>query len=426
MTTPLRQLGWRFWVTFVLACVIAEGGELLFDRFAHTDATRSGVTDSLVAASGFYQRLVTAPRHPIARFTAVVELDPAKDDVGVSDLNVCDERLFLAQLLRRIDTANPAMIVIDKYFGGTTCSPNDARSLALLDAINAVRSHRSLVVGSRVAALDHAIVGGTDDRNYVVAELNFAPDNWTLSEGILNIAKDSRRLPLQWRVAPNRDAANKGNLEVRDTLALAVAKLYDPHLLQKNPRLRRILLRGRQPFIGFLTPDQFASSHYYVSELCNGAVEHGAGTPTCHGVGPPPAALRNRIVVVGENDPTRDNFATIIGRLPGFYLQANYIEALLDDRYYAPGGPILDVGAALLFLFGLELILLVYHHDVVKAAGYTIGLAVGTGAILYLTITITSVYIDPIGVSATAVLIKLLHFGYGYAKRDPAQASEKH
>jgi CHASE2 domain-containing sensor protein len=420
---PFRKLHWRFWVTFLLACVLAEGGEFLFERLTKSEGGPPQLTESLVTASGFYQRIVTARRNPIDRFTAIVEIDPKRDYPSVSDSNVCAEREFLAHLLTRISNANPAVIVIDKFFGRDTCDGNSIGTQALLDAFATVSATHPIVVGVRTDALDLPVNGAIQTRIFVDPHLPWGPDTSQFRTGILNIANDNRRLPLQWQIYMNEEGARNGTPIVYDTLALAAAQLYDADLLRKSPRLARLIDNGNQPFIGFLNINQFRYSHLYAHEVCGNSIARGAGALSCESANPLPTNLRNRVVLIGENDRDRDAMSTIIGALPGFYVQANYIEALLDDRYYTPGGPILDYGFAFIFLLGLELILVVYHHDALKVAILTVGLILGTGALLYLTIMLASVYIDPLAVSGSAVLIKLLHFLYGFVKRDPLPAS---
>jgi hypothetical protein len=424
---PLRHLRWRFWVTFLLACAVAEGGEFLFEHLL-SSGDRPALAESLVTATGLYQRLVTARRHPIERFTAIVEIDPRNDSLPVSDANVCAERDFLAHLLVRINSANPAMIVIDKYFGQDTCPPpDDAGTKALIEAVDTARANRAIVVGSKTDTVAVSFAGGTTRQVPVLAPaLSFGPDDKHFREGIVNISADNRRLPLQWLIYPSREAIAAGTRVVRDTFALSVAKLYDANLMEKSPRLSRLIANGEQPFIGFLDIHDFKWAHLYASELCDTPRHAPDQWRHCTSEQPPPEVLTHRIVLIGENDPDRDEFPSIVGRLPGFYLQANYIEALLDDRYYTPGGPWLDYGVAFLFLVALELILVVYHHDVIRIVFFCACLVVGSGIFLYLAIMLASVYIDPVAVSATAILIKLLHEVYGYVQREtpPTQMTD--
>lgn len=407
---PFRQLGRRFWLTFLAAVIIAEGIEALL---VHSQ-DHSGVIDSVITATGIYQRLVTAPRQPIVRYTAVVEIDPLRDIPTISRNNVCLERAFLAHLLDRVSEAGATMIVVDKFFGKRSCQDDDAGTRALLEVIARIRAKQGIVVvGLRAQA------GGA--QSFIVDRLAFGTGDWSSQEGIINIADDNRKLPLQWRIYANEAAATNNDeraLVVRDTLALTAAKLHNPNLLVENKRLAAFMSEGLQPFIGFIGVDQYRPHwHAYASEVvCGRKVQPEEDWSQCLKERPPPGNLQRRIVLIGENDPDGDEHRTIIGRVPGFYLQANYIEALLDDRLYRPAGRIVDIGFSFLFVLAFELILTVLSETPVVAALLLGGLFAVSYLILYLVIMHWSIYIDPL-VGITAIVIKSLHLIYGIAHR---------
>jgi CHASE2 domain-containing sensor protein len=406
----LRKHWPRFWVTFLLACLLSEGLELLFERIELRQGSSSPFSDSLITATGLYQRIVTVRRDPKPRFTAIVEIDPVKGPADISDQNVCAERTFLAELIERISQARPppAMIVIDKYFGARYCRSDDAGTQSLLRAVSHVTQSQPVVVGIRTGA------ASKDGRTaYVVQDhLSIVKDGPFFAEGVINIAPDNRRLALQWRVYQNRDAVTPS---VADTLSLAVAKLYDSRLLQNNPRLATLLAKDVQPYIGFLKPEQFEPYHLYAGELCGGSAE-----PRCAGQAVLPDVFRNKIVLIGENDPDRDSYPSILGRVSGFYLQANYIEALLDDRFYAPGGPVASYGFAFLFFLSIELVLIRFHGRPLAALFWIGALSAAALMLLFVIIMFVSVYIDPVGITVTAVVLKLLHWGYDSITRETA------
>src|SRR5205807_673579 len=58
--------------------------------------------------------------------------------------------------------------------------------------------------------------------------------------------------------------------------------------------------------------------------------------------------LRHRIVVIG--DLASDMRMSVIGRVPGVILQANYIESLLDQRYFGGLGLWVTGGTSFVFL----------------------------------------------------------------------------
>jgi CHASE2 domain-containing sensor protein len=407
-----RKLWPRFWVTFVLACLLSEGLELLFERIEQRQGSSSPFSDSFITATGLYQRIVTVRRDPKPRFTAIVEIDPAKGPRGVSDQNVCAERAFLAELIERISEARPppAMIVIDKFFGAASCRSDDAGTESLLRAISHITQMQPVVVGIRTSPWQPS-ESKDGHRVHVVQErLSIAKEGPFFGEGVINVAPDNRRLALQWRVYQSRAAVMNHTPSVADTLSLAVAKLYDSRLLQNNTRLANLISQGVQPYIGFLKPEQFEPYHLYAGELCSGQASSAA--PRCAGQSVLSDIFRNKIVLIGENDSDRDSYPTIVGRVSGFYLQANYIEALLDDRFYTPGVKVASYGFAFLFFLGIELVLIRFHGRPLLALLSIGGLSAAALMLLFAIIMFSSVYIDPVGITVTAILLKLLHWAY--------------
>ncbi len=408
-----RSLGHKFWLTFFLACGLAIGAEVLIEKLLHSTHD-PGFAASIVTATGLYQRIVTKPRHPVIKYTTIVEINSELDIPTISSSNVCAQRAFLARLLWRISDASPSMIVIDKYFGRDSCSLDDDGTRALVRAVQEIRRRHPLVVGVRVKELR----SGQRGASYIEPSLDFGKTAPPPQEGILNIARDNRKLPLQWRVYSSAEEATSSAPITRDTLALTVAKLHDPKLFLKYPKLEQMLAHGAQPFIGFLRPEAFGLSHMYASEvLCGQRLAKDEKWQDCEKTKTDPGILRNRIVLIGENDGDRDQHVSILGRIAGLYLQGNYIEALLDDRYYAAGGAVLDYGFAFLFLLCLELILIVCHGQIVRAIIMIVGLLTLTCLILYLILMFLHVYIDPLPVSLTGVVIKILHLASAYAQR---------
>jgi CHASE2 domain-containing sensor protein len=417
---PLRRLTLRFWLTFALATALVEGGQLMFEHALASEERPSAYVDSLFALTGLYQRVLSAPRRPVVRHIAIVEIDPQKDLQGISASNICVERDFLAKLLTDIAEAHPALIVVDKSFGKTTCPADDPGTRALLTtAAEIKKSGVGLIVGLRTRSLPSTPQQHTTTGVSAVLDptLDFGDGN--ALHAIINIAKDNRRLPLQWRVYETKTADTP---VVKDTLALAAARSYEPYLLEKSPLLRTILDSGEQPFIGFLDTDHFSLHRYYAGHVvCGAQVQPDTAWADCSN--DPVAGLRNKIVLVAERDLDRDqHHSTTIGNVPGFYLQANYIEALLDDRYFRQGGHVLDFASGFVFLVLLELILIVYHGRLAATIFLIGAMTAVTYAAIYLTIMHIGWYIDPVPLGATAVTIKVLHLFYGLVREERSVA----
>ncbi len=117
--------------------------------------------------------------------------------------------------------------------------------------------------------------------------------------------------------------------------------------------------------------------------------------------------LSGKIVLIGEINNDMDVHASVVGKLPGMYMQANYIEALLDDRYFRPI-PVLDYVLGFVILAVLELILVLFGNSWWKALLLIAGLFVCTVILLYLLVKIPGWYVNPLSVGVIAVIIKLL------------------
>jgi CHASE2 domain-containing sensor protein len=406
---PLRRLSRRFWVTFALACVVAEGGELLFERLIRSG--NSDVAGSVLVLSGLYQRLATSARTPEVRRTVMVEIDPRVEFEEISAANVCAEREFLSRLLARVDQAEPALIVVDKWFGKTTCSPADQGTAHLIKVVKGLR--HKLVVGVRATELTLP-PGPGSPTSFLNGSLDLGLD--ASQQGLVNIADDSRRLPLQWSVYSEDNP--RSAVIVKDTLSLAAALAFDPGLRTKDARLDQLIVAGQQPYIGFLGAAQWkeANAHFYASEILCGARAAPRGDwEICQGpsLPPVPKALTHQIVLIGESAPDSDTHHSVVGAVEGMYLQANYIEALLDSQFLKPASVLWDYGAGFCFLLLLELILIVWHNHLGPTVVSVIGLLLVSYCVLYFTALLAGYYIDPVPVGASGVIIKILHSAFG-------------
>jgi hypothetical protein len=96
-----------------------------------------------------------------------------------------------------------------------------------------------------------------------------------------------------------------------------------------------------------------------------------------------------------------------------FYLQANFIEALLDDRYYRPV-PWLDYTIGFLVLAAVDLILLIDHESFLKSILLIGMLTLGVLLLLDVLVVHGKWYVNPFPVTITALAIKVSHGLYGY------------
>ena len=116
------------------------------------------------------------------------------------------------------------------------------------------------------------------------------------------------------------------------------------------------------------------------------------------------AQIQGRVVVVGEDFSDIDRHETVVGDIPGYILQANYVESLLDDRVIRPAPQLLNLLTGLMVFAGFEYLAWRYHHHRVKAFA---ALLVGTALIIYLSVTLLGYYLNPVTISVIAVLLRI-------------------
>ena len=406
----LIRRGGLFLAVFASALVVTMLFEAWLDRGISSGAAQGITADITFAFSGLYQRLVAAPRNPIPRYTMVVEIDAEHDPGSVGLHDLCGQRKMMAALIRRVAAGMPKVIAIDKFFGTRVCEGNI--NADLLAAMKEVSAKVPLVIGRRI------------DGEYLDPTLvNPKPG---LHEAIVNIDPDSRKVPLAWQVYPSREDMEKStHLGWHNTLALEAVRASEGDSFQeRHPRLAQLMgPPPRHPYISFLDLKQF---HKYRLPagfiLCGRAVKPGEDATAC-----PPAtqhlsALSGKIVLIGEISRDEDVHASVVGQIPGAFLQANFIEALLDDRYYE-GFPALSYVFGFIFLADLELMLAIFRKSWILKMAAIAGLVVATLLLLYVVITDLHRYVNPLPFIALALLIRALIAQLPYFKESRATSA---
>jgi CHASE2 domain-containing sensor protein len=426
---PLSRLGRRFWVPFLLACAIVWLSELGVDYLVENEDF-PGITQTVFNLGGLYQRIVTAPRNPVPRYTVIVEVDPNKDRTLPGLTDICDQRAMIKGLLYGIAKALPSVIVLDKYYLPHRPQPCPADPELLSAVQNVRRSNIPVIVGRRVS--DESIGTGSAARYYLmssivpddsnpceagVVNMDIGAQKQPCQEGVVNIDLDTRKLPLEWALFAGEEQAKKGqDREWYDTLALRAARAYDDKLMDHHKRLAPFIKRREHPYISFLNMGDFEpvpAGQILRGESTGGASDGSLPDPKLSGQ---LRRMRGKIVVVGEINWDLDAHRTVVGKMPGVYAQANYIEALLDDRYFRPI-PFLDYVSGFVILAALELILIVY-----RGRWWTMALLIGALfvlalALLYMTIMHLGWYVNPAALGVIAVTIKLVHALFGRAEQ---------
>jgi hypothetical protein len=327
-------------VSLLLTFALEHAAEVFFrgDQESHD---KTAIETILTAATAGYQRFLTLGyRQPRAHYVRLVMLDPRKEPNGLM-WNLCDKRVMYAKVIRRIVAAAPASIVIDATFGPDKCPEGDSRTADLVDAVQtAVAQDVPVAIGLKALTTEEMELPKNEQtlsETELLAQpsLNFVTNDSRFDYGHVRLNADLRKIPLNWptffRV---EDARSKVPPIPFPGLAYVAARRYDS-LLVVQPRMERLLGNQRHPFSSFIREDQFPT--YEALDLVCGKYQ----TPpqidwkNCEPGEYGKAALRGHIVVIGER--TDQEFRdSEVGRVPGVVLQANYIESLLDDRYFLP------------------------------------------------------------------------------------------
>lgn len=394
-----------------MACAIVYAAELWVDHLMENGDAPQSIFDSL----GWYEKLVGAARPPLERYTAVVKIDSQNDTGTKGRDDICRQRAQTAKLLCRVDRALPKVIVLDKFYAPKECGEaNDD----LRKALGEVSQRVPVVIGRLVP--DEVVIFQSKEWQYLEPsepslKFNHGPIS-KLVEGVVNIDPDTRKLPLQWQLFPSKEEAPTGShLSWYPTLPLAAAQGYDDNLRKNHPRLDDLLNRHEHPYISFLREDEFKSQSILVSDVLAGAdVSDSQSKETektfCRDEKPPKNSriMSGKVVVIGEVDPIGDMHHSVVGKLPGFLMQANFIEALLDDRYYR-AVPAADYLYGFVILLLLQLILNFFEGHPIKIILLLVVWIFVCRELVYLTVQIMHWYVNPAPVSLTAISVKILH-----------------
>ena len=407
--SELLRHGIVFLTVFVAALILALNSEAWLDNALASRQSIGPTVEVALMFSGFYRRVLAAPRSPIPRNTVIVEIDPEHDPGSVSLMTICQQRKMIAALVSRVAEAMPSAIVIDKYFGTTASCPEEINS-KLVNTFSDVNKRIPIVVGRLF------------NNGYLEPSLLALVPN--LKDAIVNIDPDPRKLPLEWEVYPNKEQMQqKQGLAWHDTLSLAGAKAFEKgKLLERHPRLAALLVPPpRHPYISFLDPDQFQQFRYFVGYiLCGREVKPGEDATLCPPAPQILAALSGKVVLIGDIS-SLDQHLSVVGQIPGIYMQANFIEALLDDRYYE-AFPTLSYILGFVFLAGVEAILWFFRGSWIRKLSAIAVLTAALLLVLYIVIADFHLYVNPLPFIALALLIRALVMNLPYFRERARQA----
>lgn len=270
------------------------------------------------AVSNAIQRMTH--RLPIAKYTSIVTIGTEEYWGPELSARVPIRRSYLAKLMRAIAAGDAFLIAVDfdlrspRPDGSQWEIPEfESESRELLAEIRALAKERHLVLPRTIwRAAGH--------------RYRSDPDIWSLEPGLLeqpNIHGGYIALPPDLRQIPL--ALPLVNAEPMDSFSLAIAKArasaVTDLLAEKGGR-------ENLPFASYIPEQEFPA--------------HPAGEVLSADVATLRQWFAGRMVLIGgawsslaaDRGPRIDTYATPAGVMPGVFIHANFVEALLDQRAY--------------------------------------------------------------------------------------------
>jgi CHASE2 domain-containing sensor protein len=374
-------------IAYLVGVAVLVGMTLMEHKPSQPADTAEGARPDFWSTDFWYEGVVGAP-DPRDRHVAVVTVgkDMQKEfPLTGTDTNTehqkgakngtpplpdaCRRRLYITQLLKILANFYPKVVVLDVWFDPELCS--DKQTIGTLsDELRQFSKQAPIILGvpSRNAAdlqaespADFAYMRNrnpalksTDLVLMPVVQLPQYPDE-RLTVAVIRRDSDARRIPLSWPVYDDfPDVGSNAEPKRKDTLSVAAVRAFDPH----HPVLKTIdalnsdgsarISTDAYPYTSFLREDQFQIARA-IDVICSSPPNELWKTVCAQTriLRVTPEMFRDKIVVIGLAGLGGDLHQTVLGKAPGLFLQANYIESLLSNRVYKP----LSLCADLLFGF---------------------------------------------------------------------------
>jgi hypothetical protein len=372
-----RRRKLRIWIGYLLLALVAlsleSGDELL--GFIGLGECNSATLEARM----LYQRFATAGyRKPRPHFVRLVVL--SKTSVPKEVLaSPCRKREFVSTVLRRVASLSPALIVLDFSYSREVCRIGDDAdgTTKLQDAIRDVSQHIPIVIGAD-SQTEHELRMNKDQdlpslkekgftsRDQILDPLKLLFDANNVSYGLYRLDCDTRRIPIFWWVYPDKAAVMNRDSRVREpTLAYSAASQYDRDL---STALRTIISKDEHPFTSFVPESKFRPVPAMLL-VCGHELRAAEDWRNCtadFGKADVDSLKGGKIILIGENSEY-DQHESVFDEVPGYILQANYIEALLDDRYFRPIWPLAELCLAAI---GILLVVIVFELCSSLLAGF--------------------------------------------------------
>jgi hypothetical protein len=300
--------------------LIAVAGLMVWEFRDHLGilSTHCEAADSEPQSATFsepYKHLLNWTRRPRSTEVSVIAI-PA--DLADIQGNLCEARAYMADLLDSIAAQHPAEVVIDKFYGPTSCTSSPEATRAFVAAVQTFPA--PVVLGESTAKAEKEVDGACLVRK---PQLDFASPN--VRHGLTRINFETEKVPLQWSVLPAGDPTPTTKSQAADGLAWTAVKTF-----AERPRIQELIDSGRHPYanLDITLPRQTSTNLLCVAGsaeiqkrwavTCTGPIER--------------LPLTGKIVLIGSEDEI-DRREVLGSPMYGFDMQARYIQVLLSGSY---------------------------------------------------------------------------------------------
>jgi len=338
LVARLQKKSLAYWIRLVIAVVIVQ----LFVAWADNKGYITGYRYA------FHRLLQKAsPNKPVDQNTVVITIDDDEYWKGGLQGRVPIKRDYLARLIETLDAADAKVIAVDFDLRSPDPDGNPAESAdylgetkKLLETIKSVAARRPIVLPRTIGKENGEYVTNSD----IYDGYDFQSQN--VFKGYIALTVFHLEVPLTLKL--------RGDVPL-DSFSMAVARAYRSKALKALPQ----------------------ADHAYASFIGEDGFDH----KTAHDVlAADPNVLRQdlgcRVVIIGGGwskwaygvGPRIDLHETPMGWMPGAYLHANYVEAILGAWTYPPFGKLAVKAIEWLVVVGMAL-----GFAVVDSPGWKIG-----------------------------------------------------
>jgi hypothetical protein len=268
------------------------------------------------------------PEERSNRRVVKVVLSPATEPDNVIS-NLCLQREFTARVINRLNQLGAAVIALDKIYKTDRCADEDPGTKDLRDAVAGSRAKitrglfTEIVPETRIMDQKFCLVLQGNSN----LPLGVAPER----TGLLRMDANTSLVPLAWLVHLI-DKNNKiDTVKELLTLSFVTAQAAEPQTVQTR-RLKRALRNHQQPYSTRTSIPEWSA----LQLLCGRSAGKTTDWRTCDSSERPPE-LSDAVAIFGDHygddrhpDPHSPN------GIYGVDLQADYVAAILDKRYYMP------------------------------------------------------------------------------------------